>query len=75
MARDDSWPTTMPIMVVFSFSFSEALHTTMNTMYTMKQAVPVECLDWCLVSRVTISFMAYLAVSLYEILRIINRQF
>jgi len=42
----DSWPATVPNVVVISFSFSEAVHTTMHTMYTTKQAVPVECLDW-----------------------------
>jgi len=46
MGCDDSWPTMMPSVVVFFFSFSEAVHTTMHTTYTMKQAVPVECLDW-----------------------------
>jgi len=45
MGCDDSWPATVPSVVVFSFTFSEAVHT---TMYTMKQAVPVECLDWWL---------------------------
>jgi len=42
MGRDDSWPAMVPNMVVF-FSFSEAVHT---TMYMMKQAVLVKCLDW-----------------------------
>jgi len=46
MGRDDSWPATVPNVVVFSFSFSEAVYTTMHTMYTTKQAVPVEWLDW-----------------------------
>jgi len=46
MGRDDSWLVTVPSVVVFSCSSSEALHTTMHTMYTTKQAVPVECLDW-----------------------------
>jgi len=36
MGRDESWPTTVPNVVVFSFSFSEAVHTTMHTMYTTK---------------------------------------
>jgi len=45
MGRDDSWPATVPSVVVFSFSFSEAVHT---TMHTTKQAVPVECIDWWL---------------------------
>jgi len=45
MGRDDSCPATVPSVVVISFSFSEAVHTTMHTMYTTKQAVPVECLD------------------------------
>jgi len=48
MGRDDSWPAKVPSVVVLSFSFSEAVHTTMHTMYTTKQAVPVECLDWWL---------------------------
>jgi len=42
MVRDDSWPATVPNVVVISFSFSEAVHT---TMYTTRRAVPVECLD------------------------------
>jgi len=46
VGRDDSWPATVPSVVVFSFSFSEAVHTTTHTMYTTKQAMPVECLDW-----------------------------
>jgi len=37
---DDSWPAMLPGVVVFSFSLSEAVHT---TMHTTKQ---VECLDW-----------------------------
>jgi len=35
-------PATVPSVVVISFSFSEAVHT---TMYKTRQAVPVECLD------------------------------
>jgi len=50
MGRDDNWPATVPSVVVwlFSFCFSEAVHTTMHTMCTTKQAVPVECLNWWL---------------------------
>jgi len=48
VGRDDSWPATVPSVIVFSFSFREAVHTTMQTMYTTKQAVQVECLDWWL---------------------------
>jgi len=46
MGRDDSWTATVPSVVVISFSFSEAVHTTMHTLCTSKQAVPVENLDW-----------------------------
>jgi len=46
MGRDNSWPAMVPRVVVFSFSFSEAVHTLMHKMYTTKQAVLVECLDW-----------------------------
>jgi len=45
MGRDDSWPAMVPSVVVFTFAFSEAVHTTIHTMYMTKQAVPVECLD------------------------------
>jgi len=48
MARDDSWPATVPSVFVFSFSFSEAVYMMMHTVYTTKQAVPVECLEWWL---------------------------
>jgi len=43
MGRDDSCLAMVPSVVVFSLSFSEGVHM---TMHTMKQAVPVECLDW-----------------------------
>jgi len=43
MGRDDSWPATVPSVVVISFSFSE-VHTTIYKMYKTKQAVEVECL-------------------------------
>jgi len=39
MGCDDSWLAKVPSVAVFSFSFSEAVHTTMHTMYTTKQAV------------------------------------
>jgi len=45
MGRNDSWPATtsayvLPVLV-FTFSFSEAAHMMMHTMYTMKQCRPV----------------------------------
>jgi len=52
MERDNRWPATVPSVVVSSFSFSEAVHTTMHTMYATKQAVPVECLDWWLLPQI-----------------------
>jgi len=44
MGCDDSWPATVTSVVAF-FCFSEAVHMMLHTMYTMKQVVPVECLD------------------------------
>jgi len=41
MGRDNNWSAAVPVVV--SYSLSEAVHT---TMYTTKQTVPVECLDW-----------------------------